>query len=264
MQTTRIWRSDTVELAYLDCSGHTFPKHYHDDYVIGINTSGHEKIFIDGKTTEAGLDELTLYNPGEVQSSYAASTQWSFVSLHASPSLVQDSFAPDGDVSFTQSVFRCAPYAAALRNGALEALSDRVPENEVAEFVTLLLDGLFRHASNIREPRGSTDRHRVVDRAKQWLLDDHEEVALGEIAADVGVTPVQLVRMFKQELGLPPFRWRRVQRLLKAKRALQTRSSLADIAGEHGFADQSHFTREFRRMFAVTPAAYRRCVGAVS
>jgi len=33
---------------------------------------------------------------------------------------------------------------------------------------------------------------------------------------------------------------------------------LAEVALRAGFADQSHFTREFRRHVGVTPAAFRR------
>jgi AraC-like DNA-binding protein len=37
-----------------------------------------------------------------------------------------------------------------------------------------------------------------------------------------------------------------------------TRKSLAEVASEFGFADQSHFTKEFRRVMGETPSAYRR------
>jgi AraC-like DNA-binding protein len=36
---------------------------------------------------------------------------------------------------------------------------------------------------------------------------------------------------------------------------------LAAIAAECGFADQSHFTRVFRRMAGTTPARFRQAVG---
>ena len=36
-----------------------------------------------------------------------------------------------------------------------------------------------------------------------------------------------------------------------------SRKSLAEVATEYGFADQSHFTKEFRRFMEETPRAYR-------
>jgi AraC-like DNA-binding protein len=35
-------------------------------------------------------------------------------------------------------------------------------------------------------------------------------------------------------------------------------ATLADVALETGFVDQSHFTRVFKRVMGTTPAAYRR------
>ena len=36
-----------------------------------------------------------------------------------------------------------------------------------------------------------------------------------------------------------------------------TTKSLAEIATEFGFSDQSHFTKEFRRLMSETPRQYR-------
>jgi transcriptional regulator GlxA family with amidase domain len=48
-------------------------------------------------------------------------------------------------------------------------------------------------------------------------------------------------------------------RLWRARDALDCDrdSSLSEIAADCGFADQSHFTRHFRRLFGTTPGAYR-------
>jgi AraC-like DNA-binding protein len=35
-------------------------------------------------------------------------------------------------------------------------------------------------------------------------------------------------------------------------------STIADIAAQAGFYDQSHFTRTFKRKFGLTPQEYRR------
>jgi AraC-like DNA-binding protein len=45
----------------------------------------------------------------------------------------------------------------------------------------------------------------------------------------------------------------------EARRRLETTTlSCAAIAAELGFADQSHFTRQFRDVTGITPARYRR------
>jgi AraC-like DNA-binding protein len=49
-------------------------------------------------------------------------------------------------------------------------------------------------------------------------------------------------------------------RLAKAKRLLAADLPLRQIAAETGFADQSHFTRHFRKSYGVTPVQYLRAV----
>jgi AraC-like DNA-binding protein len=70
------------------------------------------------------------------------------------------------------------------------------------------------------------------------------------------------LRAFERQFGaafhLTPQRFLRKLRLRIASRALMdTDESLSKIALKCGFADQSHFSREFRRHFGRTPRAYR-------
>ena len=65
-------------------------------------------------------------------------------------------------------------------------------------------------------------------------------------------------RQFLAAFHLTPQRFLRKLRLRLASRALMyTDASLAEIALQYGFADQSHFSREFRRQFGRTPREYR-------
>jgi AraC-like DNA-binding protein len=65
-------------------------------------------------------------------------------------------------------------------------------------------------------------------------------------------------RQFLASFHLTPQKYLRKLRLRIASRALiYTNESLSGIALSCGFADQSHFTREFRRQFGRTPREYR-------
>ncbi|MFX5817327.1 helix-turn-helix domain-containing protein, partial [Acinetobacter baumannii] len=65
-------------------------------------------------------------------------------------------------------------------------------------------------------------------------------------------------RRFVRDIGLPPHAWRIVARLNAARDRLRAGAAVAATAAEFGFADQSHFGRQVRRVFGVTPAAYRQ------
>jgi AraC-like DNA-binding protein len=65
-------------------------------------------------------------------------------------------------------------------------------------------------------------------------------------------------RRFRAAFHLTPQRFLRKLRLRIASRTLvYTDDSLSEVALNCGFADQSHFSREFRRQFGRTPREYR-------
>jgi AraC family transcriptional regulator len=100
--------------------------------------------------------------------------------------------------------------------------------------------------------------------AKDLLAGDlTEQPRLDHIAKMCGMTVGRFVRAFREATGLPPYRWLRAFRLERAKELMLGGSlSLAQIAYECGFADQSHFTRVFSQAVSMTPAAWRRaCCG---
>lgn len=65
---------------------------------------------------------------------------------------------------------------------------------------------------------------------------------------------------FKRVYGKPVGAYVRELRLWQARRLLATepQCSSADLAQRCGFADQSHFIRQFKRQFALTPREYRQ------
>jgi len=69
-------------------------------------------------------------------------------------------------------------------------------------------------------------------------------------------------RKFHNSFHLTPQKYLRKLQLRMASRALvYSARSLADVAVSCGFADQSHFTREFRGHFGRTPREYRELYG---
>ena len=105
-------------------------------------------------------------------------------------------------------------------------------------------------------PRGQADR---LDQARTYLQAHfHESPTLATIAEQVGLHPVHLARAFRHRYQLTIGAYTRQLRVAAACRALvDTATPLAEIAVAAGFFDQSHFTRTFKRVTGLTPAAYR-------
>jgi AraC family transcriptional regulator len=91
----------------------------------------------------------------------------------------------------------------------------------------------------------------------------HEEFrappSLSRLAAEAGVTPTHLCHAFRAHVGTTIGRYVRAARASWAADQLRsTDQPLSAIATAAGYADQSHFIRECRRMLGTSPSAYRR------
>jgi AraC family transcriptional regulator len=104
-------------------------------------------------------------------------------------------------------------------------------------------------------------------RPPSWLLRAQEMlharfaggIRAADIAGAVGVHPAHLARAFRAHFKLSMGSYVRRLRLDWAARELvRSEASLAGVALAAGFADQSHFTRFFKRHTGLTPQAYRR------
>ncbi|HET7304179.1 MAG TPA: helix-turn-helix domain-containing protein [Segeticoccus sp.] len=94
----------------------------------------------------------------------------------------------------------------------------------------------------------------------QRMVRAEGRVEIGALAREVGYSRRHLSAQFRDQLGLPPSRLRRVLRFDRAQRLLASaaRPELARIAAEAGYADQAHFTRDFTAFAGCPPSALYR------
>ena len=85
-----------------------------------------------------------------------------------------------------------------------------------------------------------------------------EEPSLDEMAQFVNLSQSRLRYLFKREIGMPPAHYLRAFRLERAKELLETTFlSVKVIISTIGANDQSHFIRQFKKSYGLTPAQYR-------
>lgn len=82
------------------------------------------------------------------------------------------------------------------------------------------------------------------------------------VAADLGMLPRTLRRLFLAQVGLTPKRFARVQRLRRVVGSIRdtpaSEVSWAALAADHGYYDQAHLIGEFREIAGVAPTEYLR------
>jgi YesN/AraC family two-component response regulator len=103
---------------------------------------------------------------------------------------------------------------------------------------------------------------KVVTRLKEEF---RQEPSLSEMAQVVNLSPSRLRYLFKKETGTAPGHYLRTFRLERAKVLLETTFlSVKEIIGSIGVNDQSHFIREFKKSYGLTPAQYRMSLATVN
>jgi AraC family transcriptional regulator len=127
-------------------------------------------------------------------------------------------------------------------------------------FTPLAIEGLaLELAAAARRLAGPGAPHWLRSARELALARALEPVSVVEIAAELDVDPRLLARGFHEHFGASIGDYVRNARLdWAAARLVQTDAPLATLALEAGFADQSHFTRSFKRRTGLPPGKYRR------
>lgn len=127
-------------------------------------------------------------------------------------------------------------------------------------FTPMAVEGLALELTAIvGRSRSATGGERWIEQARELLRERfRESLTPREVAAEVGVHPAHLARVFRARYGESLGEYvRRLRLQWAAAELLIAETSLVVLAVEAGFCDQSHFTRAFKRQYGVTPARFR-------
>ena len=151
--------------------------------------------------------------------------------------------------------------------GALPQLCARLNRefNKTDTAAKLAIEGLALEllAEAARQPSNGIGAAPPWLRQAREMIVEHfsESLKLTQIAGEVGVHPVYLATAFRQKFGVTIGEFVRQLRIEHACAELvKGELSLASIALQAGFVDQSHFSKVFKLYVGTTPANYRRTV----
>lgn len=130
------------------------------------------------------------------------------------------------------------------------------------QFSNLALESLSTEllvAASRREQRDERNPPPWLLKVKEYLGESFSEPhGLNELAKAVEVHPTHLARVFRRFERCTVGDYIRKVRIDYAReRMLTTNERLVEIALSAGFADQTHFTRSFKRITGMTPTEFR-------
>ena len=265
-ESARHWRHpgvpgvDLLRARFID---HTFARHTHDGYVVGVIEDGVEVFDYRRAVHVAAAGSVVLIDPDEVHTGRAGDPGgWIYRTSYPSVEVVTD-------IATELSALRGTPHFPDPIISDERLARQFVAAHEAAErgdalaASTLLRTAFGRALRDHAAPAPPRASHRPSLRAVAHARDIlHARLTdpptLDELAAAVGLPPFTLLRAFRAGFGLPPHAYLNQLRVQRASALLDRGVLPADAALRVGFADQAHLTRHFKRFHGVPPGAYRR------
>lgn len=155
---------------------------------------------------------------------------------------------PAGDTPIApDALLTAAPVVAALFVRFTDASRD------ADHLAAALADMVTRAAGAHAAPAWLEEARRITHRRHA------DSIGLRDVAAEIGVNASHLGRTFRSHWGCSIGEYiRRVRVAMATEQLIATDTPLLDTALTCGFADQSHFCREFTRLVNISPGRFRR------
>ena len=131
------------------------------------------------------------------------------------------------------------------------------PRREGGEIVGMVILGMLVDPKMLRD-RLVDERPEAVDWMERHAM---EELTMADVSEKLGMSRKSLEREFQKKTGMSPARYRAKCRVARGRDLLRYSSkTLAEIAAECGFHDQSHFSHVFQKEEGNSPGAWRQAL----
>jgi AraC-like DNA-binding protein len=245
---------------------HSFPRHTHETFAIGVVERGVQATYCKGATHIATSGDICLVNPGEVHTGFSPHEEgWTYRVFYPDAALLKrvarEVPVHTGEFPhFPSPVIRDLPLASGILTFLKTVEDSDLSLQRESLLLSVLEQMVRRHAdAGYGRPFGGQREGRAVRTALEYL-DGHftDNVTLSELSKAANVSEFHLLRCFRAAVGLPPHAYLIQKRIDYARALLSRHLPIVQVGVEAGFTDQSHFTRWFKRIVGITPGRYCR------
>lgn len=253
-----------VEILHAHFRRHEYPRHTHETTTVALVDSGAASFAYRSQRFTATAGDAFVINPGEVHTGRPDTDQgYCYRVLYLDPAalapLLADESGRDQTLRFDGIMSRDRRLAGLLDRAHAVFGGDAEPlrQEEALLDVCRGLPRYFDHSVTVPEQRNRRGGHRAVAMAREYL-EAHagDKVLLRDLAVRVGSSPYRLVRIFTDQVGMPPHAYQTQLRIRQARRLLAAGVPAETVAGQLGFCDQPHLIRTFKKYTGVTPAQF--------
>ena len=256
----KLWQVPTLdhlEVLRGDNICHAFTRHLHSEFGLGVVDRGYLTYETRQEENVLAPGDVVVINPEQVHWGGAVNNQhYSYRMLYPSAALMGRAMAEGAKLPYFRAGKVCDRNLAQRLRHLIDLLeTDPITLVQESYLVSVLTDLVARHATSVSPQASPTSQS--VQQVRDYIEACYaQNISLSELAALVEMKPLRLLRTFRKEVGLPPHAYLLQVRIEQAKRLLLAGVPITNVALDTGFADQSHFTRHFKRSVGTTPGQY--------
>ena len=250
---------DFVQMRSANHSNSCYSTHSHDEFSFGVVDYGSAKYKNLQRNYQIQAGVTVTINPGDAHSCNPDQGEWSYRMLFIDSAWM-------ADLQRQMFAHKHSDYLPFKQN----LLKDKHSYQQFDQLYDCL-----RTESNPLMAEG-----RLIDYCQQLFADNPQrtsldatsnsqvqELIMDQLGSNIALTdfcqlanmsPFHLIRSFKHQYGQSPHAYQLDQRIKRARLLLKAGDSLANTATALGFADQSHFQRNFKKRTALTPRQYQQ------
>jgi AraC-like DNA-binding protein len=265
-ERVHFWRADDIgdlELLHARYRTHSFSRHTHEGFAIGVIQDGVEGFSCRGSHHHAGPGQIIVFNPDEAHTGEAIDEfGWRFRIFYFHPELLRSAASAFVGRECKLPFFRQAIILDNLLAGWLQDLHMALEQpasllERQSKFLWTLAQMAQRHSDCRSEEPTLRAGNSPVRQIREYLHENFSRnVAIQELVQISGLSPYHMIRVFRDATGLTPHLYLEQVRINRARQLLRSGASIIDAALHVGFTDQSHLTRHFKKLTGITPGKY--------
>ena len=240
-------------------AGHAFDPHRHDTYAIGLTLHGVQAFRYRGAAEHSVPGQVFVLHPDETHDGHAGTgAGFRYRILYVDARAIHDALGEARcPLPFVREAVSTNRRLTAAIVPALEDLDVALDELHRDQIILELAEALAEADPSVTRRKLSARHWRAVGKARDFL-DANIENAVGsaELEAVTGLSRYAVARHFRACLGTSPYRYLVLRRLDRVRSLIRQGTSLVDAAGSCGFADQSHMTRHFKKVYGMSPGRW--------
>jgi len=238
-----------------------FTKHFHDTYTIGITHDGMFKSIFENKTFYLYKHAIKIINPGEVHG--GDSNSWKYTNFYPSIDFVSEIYE---QIFFEKRspIFTCHTIEdPTLYKLLLDFFMNIYHNEDKLKVESSLIEALsylikkYAHTTKRYEP--IFNNKPIIKDSLEFIQDSLDSnISLDDLASNSNLSKYHFLRTFKNDVGLTPHQFILIKRIEKAKELISKGVNLNEVAFHTGFSDQSHFNRNFKKIYGYSPSVLNK------